>query len=92
MKKFFSMFKIRREEAVASVCALCVLIGLHALMISKTFSTFLHTGGARWTIFIKNFVMSGFDPITYSMVTDWEANYNVYRHPFLSFMVWRCRY
>lgn len=88
MKKFFDMFKIRREERAAAVCALCVLICLHALMISKTFSTFLHTGGARWTIFIKNFVMSGFDPITYSMVTDWEANYNVYRHPFLSFMVW----
>lgn len=88
MKKFFNMFKIRREELAASVCALCVLICLHGLMISKTFSTFLHTGGARWTIFIKNFVMSGFDPITYSMVTDWEANYNVYRHPFLSFMVW----
>ena len=88
MKKFFNMFKIRREELAASVCARCVLICLHGLMISKTFSTFLHTGGARWTIFIKNFVMSGFDPITYSMVTDWEANYNVYRHPFLSFMVW----
>lgn len=72
----------------ASVCALCVLIALHAMMISKTFNTFLHTGGAHWNIFIKNFVVSGFDPITYSMVTYWEANYNVYRHPFLSFMVW----
>lgn len=82
------MFKIRREEMAASVCALCVLIALHAMMISKTFNTFLHTGGAHWNIFIKNFVVSGFDPITYSMVTYWEANYNVYRHPFLSFMVW----
>lgn len=88
MKKFFRMFKIRREEMAASVCALCVLIALHAMMISKTFNTFLHTGGAHWNIFIKNFVVSGFDPITYSMVTYWEANYNVYRHPFLSFMVW----
>lgn len=88
MKKFFGMFKIRREEKAVAISALCVLICLHAVMISKTFSTFLYTGGARWTIFIKNFVMSGFDPITYSVVTHWEANYNVYRHPFLSFMVW----
>ena len=73
------MFKIRREEKAVAISALCVLICLHAVMISKTFSTFLHTGGARWTIFIKNFVMSGFDPITYSVVTHWEANYNVYR-------------
>lgn len=36
MKKFFRMFKIRREEMAASVCALCVLIALHAMMISKT--------------------------------------------------------
>lgn len=88
MKKLIRLFKVRREEWPASAVAIIALLCMHALMISKTFDVFIHTGRGHWNVFIKNFVMSGFDPITYSMVTYWEANYNVYRHPFLSFMVW----
>lgn len=62
MKKFFGMFKIRREEKAVAISALCVLICLHAVMISKTFSTFLHTGGARWTIFVKTLLCRASTP------------------------------
>ena len=88
MKKILRMFKIRREEIVPSLIALVLFIGMHWLLISKYFKLFSQTGKGHWNIFVNNFMLSGFDPITYSMLTYWEANYNVYRHPFLSFMVW----
>lgn len=32
--------------------------------------------------------MSGFDPITYYVLSDWEVRYNVYRHPLLAFWLY----
>ena len=32
--------------------------------------------------------ISGFDPITYSVVSNWTAGYNVYRHPLLAFFMY----
>lgn len=61
---------------------------LHAFAIARYFDLFTNTGRGHWNVFVKNFTVSGFDPITYSVVTHWDANYNVYRHPLLSFMVW----
>ena len=88
MKKLLRMFKIRREERPAAAVALITLICLHALMISRYFALFSQAGRGRWNIFINNFGVSGFDPITYSVVTYWDTVYNVYRHPLLAFMVW----
>ena len=39
-------------------------------------------------MFTDNFTISGFDPITYSVLTDWRPVYNVYRHPLLAFLVY----
>ena len=88
MKKLLRMFKIRREERPVAAVALITLICLHALMISRYFALFSQAGRGRWNIFINNFGVSGFDPITYSVVTYWDTVYNVYRHPLLAFMVW----
>ncbi len=88
MKKLISLFKIRREERPAAAVALLTLLCLHAFVIRHSFKLFSATGQGRWNVFIKNFDISGFDPITYAIVTSWDTSYNVYRHPFLAFMVW----
>jgi len=85
---FKDLFKIRREEWWASIVALLTLVALHAMAISKLFGVYSHLPKGVWNTLIKNYVMSGFDPITYSMVSRWDVRYNVYRHPLLSFMVW----
>ena len=82
------MFKVRRDERIEAAVMLLMLLALHAAMIARNFSQFTQTGKGHWNIFINNFTVSGFDPITYSIITYWEANYNVYRHPFLAFFVW----
>ena len=86
--KYLRMFKVKRDEWLASALMLLTTICLHALVIARNYDLFTQTNRGHWNVFINNFTISGFDPITYSMVTYWEANYNVYRHPLLSFMVW----
>lgn len=82
------MFRLRREERWPALCALLVLVFLHVVVIARHFSLFSKTNQGHWNVFVKNFLVSGFDPITYSVVTHWDTNYNVYRHPLLAFMVW----
>ena len=88
MKKLIKLFKVSREEWLASAVAMLSTVVLHAFVIARYFDLFTNTGRGHWNVFVKNFTVSGFDPITYSVVTHWDANYNVYRHPLLSFMVW----
>lgn len=86
--KLIKIFKIRREERIPVLCMLLVQIALHAFVISRHFELFSKTNQGHWNVFVKNFLISGFDPITYSVVTYWDTTYNVYRHPLLAFMVW----
>ena len=88
MKKLLRMFKVRRDEWPEAAIMLLMLLTLHAAVIARHFDQFTQTGKGHWNIFVNNFTVSGFDPITYSVITYWEANYNVYRHPFLAFIVW----
>ena len=91
MKKLLRLFKVSREEWLASALTLLITVALHAIVIARYFDLFTQTGRGHWNVFIKNFTVSGFDPITYSVVTYWDTAYNVYRHPLLAFMVWLVR-
>lgn len=88
MKKLLRMFKVRREEWLAAAFTLVMLVCLHVLLTARYYDLFAHSWLNHWSLFIKNFAVSGFDPITYSAVTHWDTSYNVYRHPLLAFMVW----
>ena len=39
-------------------------------------------------MFERELHLSGYDPLTYLGVTDWDVVYQVFRHPLLSFMIW----
>ena len=45
------------------------------------------TDGYRKLV-LRHFHISGFDPITYLVLNDWSAAYNIYRHPLLAFFMW----
>ena len=57
-------------------------------MLCKYYDLFTPITRWYWPLFIHNFHISGFDPITYSVVSDWLAGYNVYRHPLLAFYMY----
>lgn len=88
MKNFFKIFRIKREEVASSVVWLLFFVAMNLLCVLKYSDKFTLTNRGSWNIFAKNFLISGFDPITYSVLTDWRPVYNVYRHPLLAFFVW----
>ena len=88
MRELLSTFKIRREERWLVLAALVVFILLNALTVCKYGNQFMQPTDDYWKLFIGRFRVSGYDPITYYVVSDWEVRYNVYRHPLLAFFMY----
>lgn len=88
MSSVISIFRIKREERAMSAVMLVVLLALDALMVCRYYDIFTPLNAHYWHLFIGNFHVSGFDPITYSVVSHWTAGYNVYRHPMLAFYMY----
>lgn len=88
MKKVFHIFKIRKEERWLSILLLLLLAILNGLVISKYYAPFTEITGNYYKNFIRHFCVSGFDPLTYWVLSDWNAAYNVYRHPLLAFYMY----
>jgi len=83
------IFKIKPEERIQSAIALIVIIALNTLFIYRMHELFMQPGfGPYFKTFERELHLSGYDPLTYMGVTDWDAVYQVYRHPLLSFMIW----
>ena len=85
---FTSLFRIKREERALAIVLLLVFLALDALVVCKYYDLFTPLNAHYWHLFISKFHISGFDPITYSVVSDWTAGYNVYRHPLLAFYMY----
>ena len=79
--------RITRSERPVALFALLLAITLQAVIIYRYNHIFTDPGPKYWAVFLHNFSVSGYDPITYSVVTDWTAKYNVYRHPLLAFFM-----
>lgn len=83
------IFKIKPEERIQSAIAMIVIIALNTLFIYRMHELFMQPGfGPYFKTFERELHLSGYDPLTYMGVTDWDAVYQVYRHPLLSFMIW----
>ena len=81
------MFKIKPIERIQAIVVLVLLIALNLMLISK-YPDFVNIMPDDYKEFIKLFKVSGYDPLTYSTVTNWYQGYNVYRHPLLAFIMW----
>ena len=85
--QIFRMFRVRRQEALPALAATLLYFMLNALVIWHYAEKFMRPTKAAWSVFIKDFALSGFDPITYIVITRWSPDYNIYRHPLLAFFV-----
>lgn len=86
--KAFGLFRVKREERALATVMFIVFLALDALVVCKYYDVFTPLNAHYWHLFISKFHISGFDPITYSVVSDWTAGYNVYRHPLLAFFMY----
>ena len=83
------IFKIKPEERIQALVALLVIVALNALFIWRLHDLFMQPGfGPYWKAFEHEYHLSGYDPLTYLGVTDWDVVYQVFRHPLLAFMIW----
>lgn len=82
------LFRLRRDERWMMLAVALLLVALNALTIIHYYGVFTPITDHYWNLFVGNFHISGFDPISYYVVSNWDARYNVYRHPLLAFMMW----
>ena len=85
MKKIFDIFKIKKEERWLALGIFLALAILNGVVIARYAGTFTLVTDDYYKNFIRHFCVSGFDPLTYWVLSDWNAAYNVYRHPLLAF-------
>ena len=88
MKKILNLLKIKKAEWLPTSMALIISICLNALCILHYYDKFTHTGRGYWNIFLDNFKVSGFDCITYSVVSHWDPVYDITRHPLLVYIMY----
>lgn len=88
MKKVFHIFKIQKEERWLALIIFALLAILNGLVIAKYNAPFTQITNDYYKNFIHHFCVSGFDPLTYWVLSDWSAAYNVYRHPLLAFYMY----
>ena len=88
MKKIFHIFQIKKEERWLATFIFLVLAVLNGLVICHYYDLFTPISDHYYGTFIKNFHISGFDPLTYYVLSNWETSYNVYRHPLLAFYMY----
>ncbi len=81
-------FVIRRSERLTALFFLIVILILQYLMISKFWCLFANYSDESFNIFLRNYHMSGFDPISYDVLTNWHQGYDILRHPLLGIMMY----
>lgn len=84
----FGVFRLRREERWLALALLVALTALNALVIARYYNLFVPLNDNYWKLFIGHFHVSGFDPITLSVVSQWSASYAVFRHPLLAYYMY----
>lgn len=87
-RTFVAVFRIKPEERWLAAVLLTIFVALDALVVAHYYDIFTPLTDRYWRLFIGKFHISGFDPITYSVVSDWTAGYNVYRHPLLAYFMY----
>lgn len=64
MKNPLKIFHIRREERWPALAALLYVATLNALVVGKYFDKFTQLSDNYHKLFVDNFAISGFDPLT----------------------------
>ncbi len=83
-----NIFKVNKEERWPALIAFLLFAALNALVISKYIGAYSHYTDNYRTMISSTFGISGFDPFTYDVVSNWNTGYNIYRHPLLAFFMY----
>ena len=88
MKSITDIFKIRKDERWLAMVSVVVFSFLNFLTVNMYWGRFSVLSDHYHRLFVRWFRISGFDPLTYEVISYWDTAYNVYRHPLLAFFMW----
>lgn len=84
----FYIFSIKREERWVAIGSLLYGVLANMLVICAYWLDLSQITDNYRKVVIRVFHISGYDPISYLVLTNWSAGYNIYRHPLLAFFMW----
>ncbi len=88
MKSIFDIFKIRKDERWLAIVSALIFSFLNFMTVYMYWGRFSALSDNYHRLFVRWFRISGFDPLTYEVLSYWDTAYNVYRHPLLAFFMW----
>ena len=78
------MFKLRREERWPALFVALIIFALNLLLFLRYGNVFTVYYFTTWGPFPTHFHVSGFDALTYTVVSNWNSFYTLcFRHPLL---------
>ncbi len=83
-----NLFKIRKDERWLMTIATLFFAIINAVTVAWYWTDFSRLTDNYHKLFVTKFHISGFDPLTYEVISRWDTAYNVYRHPLLAFFMW----
>ena len=84
----FNIFKVKKEERWLSFVMLAVFVTFNAMVIASHYHVYtMDAHGGFWSIFTKNFRMSGYDCWSWITVSGGRIHFVTSRHPlYLTFL------
>ena len=83
-----NIFKIRKDERWLMVIATLFFSIINAVTVAWYWTDFSRLTDNYHKLFVTKFHISGFDPLTYEVISKWDTAFNIYRHPLLAFFMW----
>ena len=84
----FNIFKVKKEERWLAFAMLAVFVTFNAMVIASHYHVYtMEAHGGFWSVFTKNFRMSGYDCWSWIMVSGGRIHFVTSRHPlYLTFL------
>lgn len=83
-----NIFKIRKDERWLMAIATLFFSIINAVTVAWYWTDFSRLTDNYHKLFVTKFHVSGFDPLTYEVISKWDTAFNIYRHPLLAFFMW----
>lgn len=87
-KRIINIAQLRREERKPVAVAALFFTLLNAINVCAYWDAFSVPAENYHKLFVRTYMVSGFDPLTYVVISDWFPSYNIFRHPLLAFFMW----
>lgn len=84
----FNIFKVKKEERWLAFAMLAVFVTFNAMVIASHYHVYtMEAHGGFWSVFTKNFCMSGYDCWSWITVSGGRIHFVTSRHPlYLTFL------